>query len=551
MAPLKPADQGRGPAKSGGLTTTLFSSPVPLYSAAVLLRLVLLVYGLWQDANSPLKYTDIDYLVFTDATRFVSQGHPAGPYARETYRYTPLLSWALIPTAWTAPANPHWANLAWFSFGKLLFALADVVAGALVVSVLTTNRRGMPAMDAPAARKFAAIWLLNPMVATISTRGSSEGLLAVLVLALLWAVLARRVALAGVLLGLAVHFKIYPFIYAPAIVWWMDDDRMSHTPATTSSALGPVASFLTVPRLKLALVSLGTFMALNWTMYASYGSPFLVHTYLYHVTRIDHRHNFSPYNIPLYLASASPDDVSRGLRVESVAFLPQLLLSCVLIPLIMAKKDLPTTMLAQTWAFVAFNKVCTSQVRKSSVPPLPPPPSRIPSLPQLDLCPGLRSHFRTSKLTKGWVQTPWAVFSLVSHLSPALSSTLFFPAQRQNGNSRLATLGLDASSMAAAGLRVGVPWEKHLRARAVVIKSGFLSCKLLDPGGYSGRCSVARTMDVACHHGIMYGTRSCLPAVGLLTGRTDRRAHGRQGRSCSCSRKAVPAQFEVVQLRPI
>lgn len=346
--------------------SALVSSPAPLYTTAVLLRVVLLVYGLWQDANSPLKYTDIDYLVFTDATRFVSQGHPAGPYARETYRYTPLLSWALIPTAWAAQGYPHWLSVACFSFGKLLFALADVVAGALIVSVLTMKGRGMLAMDAPSARKFAAIWLFNPMVATISTRGSSEGLLAVLVMALLWAVLSRRVALAGVLLGLGVHFKIYPFIYAPAIVWWMDDDRMDDDrmharPARQSSAFGTAAAFLTLPRLKLALVSLGVFMALNMTMYASYGNPFLVHTFFYHVTRIDHRHNFSPYNVPLYLVSASPQDASRGVRVESVAFLPQLLLSCVLIPLIMAKKDLPATLLAQTWAFVAFNKVCTSQ----------------------------------------------------------------------------------------------------------------------------------------------------------------------------------------------
>lgn len=341
----------------------LFSSSVPLYIASILLRVTLLVYGLWQDAKSPLKYTDIDYLVFTDATRFVSQGHPEGPYARETYRYTPLLSWALIPTTWTTGANPHWVNMAWFSSGKLLFAGADVVAGALIVSILAMDGRGLPAMDAATARKFAAIWLLNPMVATISTRGSSEGLLAVMVLALLWAALSKRVTLAGVLLGLGVHFKIYPFIYAPAIVWWMDEDRMSGRPAKQSSVVEAVAAFLTVPRLKLALVSLGAFMALNLTMYASYGQPFLVHTYLHHIARIDHRHNFSPYNVLLYLTSASPDDVSRGVSVESVAFLPQLLLSCVLIPLIMAKKDLPATMLAQTWAFVAFNKVCTSQVR--------------------------------------------------------------------------------------------------------------------------------------------------------------------------------------------
>lgn len=100
----------------------------------------------------------------------------------------------------------------------------------------------------------------------------------------------------------------------------------------------------------------------------SYGRPFMQHTYLHHVTRIDHRHNFSPYNTQLYLASAAPPFSASSfslssLRIESVAFLPQLALSCVFIPLAIAKKDLATAMLAQTFAFVTFNKVCTSQVR--------------------------------------------------------------------------------------------------------------------------------------------------------------------------------------------
>ncbi|KAJ4393878.1 GPI mannosyltransferase 1 [Gnomoniopsis smithogilvyi] len=364
----------------GLLYTSLFATPTPLYVLAFALRIFLLLYGLWQDANSPLKYTDIDYLVFTDAARVVAHHHPLGPYARETYRYTPLLSWLLLPTTWTSSSRSHWVDVAYFSFGKILFAAADLLAGWLIERVLTM-RGGGSAMAAPRARAFAAIWLLNPMAATISTRGSSEGLLAVLVMALLWATLARHVSLAAVLLGVGVHFKIYPFIYAPAIVWWMDDARMkagaegdegaaagkagvkekSPSQQVDSSIIDGVAAFLTADRLKLALLSMSTFGALNIAMYALYGHPFLLHTFLHHVRRIDHRHNFSPYNILLYLSSAATTSNQDGFRIESVAFLPQLLLSCVLIPVVMAKKDLPAAMLAQTWAFVAFNKVCTSQ----------------------------------------------------------------------------------------------------------------------------------------------------------------------------------------------
>jgi phosphatidylinositol glycan class M len=50
------------------------------------------------------------------------------------------------------------------------------------------------------------------------------------------------------------------------------------------------------------------------------------------------------------------------MNLESFAFFPQLLLSGLAIPVLLAKKDLPSTMLAQTFAFVSFNKVCTSQV---------------------------------------------------------------------------------------------------------------------------------------------------------------------------------------------
>lgn len=331
-----------------------------VFSCAVALRIVFFVYGLLQDAYSPLRYTDIDYFVFTDAARYVSQG--LSPYERETYRYTPLLAWILLPTAWPGAL--------WFSFGKILFALSDIVAGWLIFLVLQSPDGG--GMATERALKFASIWLLNPMVANISTRGSSEGLLGVMVIALLWAVIQRRIIMAGVLLGLSVHFKIYPFVYGPSIIWALESsssqevaEKHSSPPSQSNEPKSPseaILNFFNRPRLTLIIFSLATFAALNLLMYAIYSTPFLQHTFFYHFTRIDHRHNFSPYNALLHLSSANPDKVS-SLKLESLAFIPQLAISAVLIPLALAKRDLAGTMLAQTFAFVAFNKVCTSQVR--------------------------------------------------------------------------------------------------------------------------------------------------------------------------------------------
>lgn len=45
-----------------------------LLAVAGLVRAVLLLYGLWQDSRMSVKYTDVDYHVFTDAARYVSEG---------------------------------------------------------------------------------------------------------------------------------------------------------------------------------------------------------------------------------------------------------------------------------------------------------------------------------------------------------------------------------------------------------------------------------------------------------------------------------------------
>lgn len=234
----------------------LMSNPRFVFSAAVALRSILLVYGLFQDAFSPMKYTDIDYFVFTDAARFVSQG--ASPYKRDTYRYTPLLAWLLYPTTWSRLS---------FHSGKVLFAFGDIVAGWLIFLIIRSTAK----MPTERAIKFASIWLLNPMVAQISTRGSSEGLLGVLVTALLWAVVQKRVVLAGVLLGFAVHFKIYPFIYATSIVWWLDDENLGTSKPKAkdrgSSPVSQMLAFFNSARVTLAFVSFLTFLFLNAAMF--------------------------------------------------------------------------------------------------------------------------------------------------------------------------------------------------------------------------------------------------------------------------------------------
>lgn len=90
-------------------------SCVMLLQLGVASRVVLLVLGDLQDRLSPVKYTDIDYSVFTDAAAYVAQG--LSPYLRSTYRYSPLLAWTLVPNVLL---HPVW--------GKTLFCAADLLA---------------------------------------------------------------------------------------------------------------------------------------------------------------------------------------------------------------------------------------------------------------------------------------------------------------------------------------------------------------------------------------------------------------------------------------
>ncbi|CCM04724.1 uncharacterized protein FIBRA_06912 [Fibroporia radiculosa] len=351
---------------------------------ATFLRIALIVYSEWHDAHSVVKYTDIDYRVFSDAAHFVlhpvsdnnAQG-PIGawltvgtPYTRATYRYTPLLALLLAPNEWLHA-----------SFGKCFFAGCDILAGILMyrmlVSVILPSTLRSPGAKMSEGQKerdgairrratlLVSSHLFSPLVFTISTRGSSEAVLSLFVLSALYCALKSRWNATALFLGLSTHWKIYPFIYGIACL-----GAISSVTGVGGGWKQYLARILNRATIKFGLLSASTFLALNVCMYAIWGYPFLYETYLYHVHRLDHRHNFSPYFYQIYLTytSISISDLSgmplwkRFLRSPLTSFVPQLVLSLGSGLLFGQRKDdLVFAWFVQTVTFVVFNKVCTSQ----------------------------------------------------------------------------------------------------------------------------------------------------------------------------------------------
>lgn len=326
-----------------------------LFIGGALLRVGFFCFGLYQDSHMPVKYTDIDYLVFSDAAQYVYDG--LSPYRRETYRYTPLLAWMLIPNAWGG---------VFVHYGKFLFMLCDLLTGILISRTLSRSKH---TLTTKSNLILLSLWLLNPMVITISTRGSSESVLTFIIMLSVDQYLSGRYVEAAFWLGLSIHFKIYPIIYLPAFMYHMTAGGKSFAGLRNF----PILNWLNKSNLKFLMMTVMSLMAWNVIMYSIYGYEFLYHSYIYHLLRLDHRHNFSIYNISMYYKSASADAVLEtgsvvwnyigqlAANTEKIAFVPQLALSAVIVPLLLAQSDLSTCLFVQTFAFVTFNKVMTSQ----------------------------------------------------------------------------------------------------------------------------------------------------------------------------------------------
>ncbi|CAH1992290.1 unnamed protein product [Acanthoscelides obtectus] len=217
-------------------------------SFSLIVRILLIIYGNYHDSISEVKYTDIDYKVFTDAARHVAFG--GSPYDRSTYRYSPIIALLLIPNITIHP-----------SYGKLLFSLIDILVALLIRAIVKNSLKNYESYSQKDAsnknvqqiktetsetRKkkkkrqsnkqqlnmskrqleskndvdhiadlCMTAWLYNPLTIAISTRGNSDSLAVFLVLLTLYFIQCKHYPfLAGIVHGISIHFRLYPIIYS-------------------------------------------------------------------------------------------------------------------------------------------------------------------------------------------------------------------------------------------------------------------------------------------------------------------------------------------------
>ena len=271
---------------------------------ALLLRLALVyVAKLVDESDSPKKYTDTDYDVFSDAATHVYNGN--SPYARHTYRYTPLAAYICLFNNIVHPLS-----------GKVVFCIFDILMGLAMWSLIESQNRSKKYTWA-----YVGFWLYNPIVIIMSTRGSNDNIIIMLVFITLHYLIKKQYVVAGLWYGLSVHFKIYPIIYSFVFFLFIDIDRKAVISGKYSviELVKQPSKLLTRNRITFTAVSAATFLAFTATFYAIYGYEFLYEGYLYHFIRKDNRHNHSAYFYMIYLTY----DLASSKLLVILAFLPQ------------------------------------------------------------------------------------------------------------------------------------------------------------------------------------------------------------------------------------
>ena len=315
------------------------------YKVSLTLRYLIIIITEYLYYNYGVLYTDIDYHVFSDGAKHVAKLE--SPYERETYRYTPLLAVLMVPNV-----------KIWYPIGKFLLSTIDVGVGYLIEKLLKIQQKQskeditfnevIKAENDEAFYNYASLfYLYNPFTIVICTRGSADCIITFLVLLSLIYLEKKKYILSSIIYGFAVHFKIYPIIYAPSIFLYLlykefiKNKTKEFPPIPFCQRLffklvSTIKMFFNYLFTKVAMtyiiISSGIFFVFLGIFYKLIGYKFLYEYLLYHLIRKDHRHNYSIFYYTIYLTYDNP--FSKYLHFNKVITAQYFIWYLSLIPLI-------------------------------------------------------------------------------------------------------------------------------------------------------------------------------------------------------------------------
>lgn len=320
-------------------------SATQILSWGLIFRLSVMLYGIFHDNKiSHIKYTDIDYRVFTNASQALADNR--SPYQDREYRYPPIVAFIFLPNIFI---NEH--------FGKLALVLVDTLCGHMIYTL--NIQQGTHRLN---SKLYLILWLFNPLTVAISTRGSFEPFVILTLLTSLCSLVNGNYVSSGFFYGLCIHLKLYPVIYALTIYFYITQRKPYLKTSTKISywirTLAPSCNhfkFFISASLSLILSS--------YVSYRYYGYDYIYQSFIYHLERKDLQHNFSIY---FYVYRLFP---KKQELISSIAFAPQLL-GVLYVSLQHISFDsnrrtklrkLTFSLFCSTFLFVSLNKVCTSQ----------------------------------------------------------------------------------------------------------------------------------------------------------------------------------------------
>lgn len=343
----------------------------------VVIRFLLINYGDLQDSVSEVPYTDIDYRVVTDGARHVLEGK--SPFKRHTFRYSPVMAYLLVPN--------HWIHN---SFGKVLFSLFDILISILIKwivceeffhtrtvvdnkltigeklnkkyikrrqSEIKTNQ--LPPKFIQVAEYCAYLWLYNPFSMVIATRGNGDSVSCALVLLSLYYILKQKsnynqYFIAGIYLGAAIHFRLYPIGFTLAYFLTLSTFNSIENLKDLTLCLFKINR----KQISLIIGTATSFITLTSLMSALYGFDYLYEAILYHLVRKDTRHNFSLFFYLQYLSS----EYGITWAEKLLTTLPQVLsVFLISIKYGVNRETLPFCLFTIAFLSVTYNSVVTSQ----------------------------------------------------------------------------------------------------------------------------------------------------------------------------------------------